>query len=357
MQHPEGPAATPALRWSLLAILLGVLLWVCVTVTGPFFIPLTWALILAYVSWPAYQRLLRLCRNRSTWAALAMTSLVALALVAPLLGIALLLQAEISDAYQGLLAFQARPTHPLPDTLRKLPWLGDALQKATDRYAGEPLVVQRWVMDMARQWQGTLLLIGQEVSRDIGKLLMAILTLFFFYRDGAALVRQVGRVLRHFFGARLDAYILAAGTMTRAVIYGLLVTAVAQGTLAGIGFALFRVQAPVLLGVSTALASIVPVFGTFLVWGTVGAVLVLAGHFWQGVGLLAWGSVLVNPVDNVLRPLLIGHSTQMPFLLILFGVVGGLAAYGLVGLFIGPVALAVATAVWREWLTQRTTEA
>ena len=137
--------------------------------------------------------------------------------------------------------------------------------------------------------------------------------------------------------------------MLKSAIFGLLVTAIAQGAIAGIGFALFRVEAPVLLGVLTAIASIIPVVGTFLIWGAASAWLAATGHLWLALGLFTWGVLIVHPTDNILRPLLISTSTQLPFLLVMFGVVGGLAAFGLVGLIIGPVVLAIATAVWREW--------
>jgi predicted PurR-regulated permease PerM len=78
----------------------------------------------------------------------------------------------------------------------------------------------------------------------------------------------------------------------------------------------------------------------------------IAGHTWKGVLLFGWGAVLVHPIDNLLRPLLISGATRVPFLLVMFGALGGLLAFGLVGLFIGPVLLAVASAVWREWAAQ-----
>ena len=140
--------------------------------------------------------------------------------------------------------------------------------------------------------------------------------------------------------------------MLKAAVFGLLVTAIVQGALAGIGFALFRVDAPVLLGALTAIASIIPIVGTFLVWGSASVWLAVTGHLWLALGLFAWGLVVVHPADNILRPLLISTSTRLPFLLVMFGVIGGLAAFGLVGLIMGPVALAIATAVWREWAAE-----
>jgi predicted PurR-regulated permease PerM len=109
----------------------------------------------------------------------------------------------------------------------------------------------------------------------------------------------------------------------------------------------------VLLGALTAAASIVPVVGTLLVMAPASLALFATGHLWPALGLIAWGTLLVHPVDNVLRPLLISNATKLPFLLVMFGVLGGLAAFGLIGVFIGPIALALAVAVWREWLEER----
>ena len=159
----------------------------------------------------------------------------------------------------------------------------------------------------------------------------------------------MARVVERFFARRLDRYLEAAGAMLKAAIFGLLVTAIVQGAIAGVGFAVFGVEAPVLLGVLTAVASIIPVVGTFLIWGSASVWLAATGHAWAALGLCAWGVILVHPADNILRPLLISSSTRLPFLLVMFGVVGGLAAFGLAGLIIGPVVLAIATAVWREW--------
>jgi predicted PurR-regulated permease PerM len=140
--------------------------------------------------------------------------------------------------------------------------------------------------------------------------------------------------------------------MTRAVVYGLLVTALAQGVIAGIGYQIFGLEAPALLGALTGLLSTAPLLGTAFVWVPLGVGLVLAGHTLKGVLLLAWGFLLVHPTDNVLRPLLISSVTRVPFLLVMFGAIGGLIAFGLVGVFVGPVLLGVASSVWLEWAAE-----
>jgi len=103
------------------------------------------------------------------------------------------------------------------------------------------------------------------------------------------------------------------------------------------------------LGALTGLLSVVPVLGTAFVWGPIGIELLIAGHVWKGVILLAWGTLLVHPTDNVLRPLLISSAARVPFLLVMLGALGGLAAFGLVGVFVGPVLLGIAVAIWHDW--------
>ena len=349
MAQPELAPSTPALRRWLLGILLGALVLVCVAVLRPFVASILWAVIVAYASWPAHHLALRLCRGHSTVAAVVMTLIVTVALIVPLLVLTLLMQNELAALYQALLSYRTQGSPALTTPQREIPWLGDMARKALDRYVGDPLLMRQLLLDWAWTSHETLFGLGRALSRNVAKLLMALLTIFFVYRDGAAQLRELTQLLQRYFDHRLDPYIRAAGAMTRAVVFGILISAIVQGALAGVGYAIFGVQAPVLLGAVTALASIVPVFGTFLVWGAVSAGLLLGGHPWPALGLMTWGIVLVHPADNVIRPLLISNAMHMHFLLIMFGVLGGLAAFGLVGLFIGPVALAVANAVWREW--------
>ena len=126
----------------------------------------------------------------------------------------------------------------------------------------------------------------------------------------------------------------------------------AQGLLAGIGYWGAGVEGPALLAVITGLVALLP-FGTPFVWGSVGIWLLLTDKTIEGVGLLLWGLFAVSWVDNLIRPIMISGATKIPFLLVLFGVLGGLAAFGLIGLFLGPVILAVLVAVWQEWLEEQ----
>ena len=349
MTDESGSQPVPRSPGGSLWALLAVLVVLCAIVLRPFLTPLLWAAIVAYASWPLFRHVRGLCRGRTSVAALLMTALVSIVLVVPLIGLAVLMTDEVARAYQSLVAYRAAGTMVLPAFVRGIPWFGDAIQQSFDRYLADPLLIRNVLMDWAQRLHVELLALASSIGRNAARLFLMLVSIFFFYRDGDEVAGQAARVIDRFFARRLVRYLDAAGTMLRAAIFGLLITAIVQGALAGIGFAVFRVQAPVLLGVLTAIASIIPIVGTFLIWGSASAWLALAGHVWMALGLFLWGVIVVHPADNILRPLLISTSTRLPFLLVMFGVVGGLAAFGLVGLIIGPVVLALATAVWREW--------
>jgi predicted PurR-regulated permease PerM len=352
MPATERPVASLQMRRALLAVLLGALAWLCIVVLRPFITPVVWAAIITYASWPAFRRIDRLCRRHPATSAFVMTMLVTIVLVGPMLLLGVLLQHEVSGAYRALIPYRTGAAE-LPTFLRSIPGLGDALQEAIDRLARDPAVLRKLVVDWAMNSHDELLGMIGSVGRNVAKLIVALITAFFFYRDGPRLAQQSSDLLDQLFGDRFERYVRAASAMVRAVVFGFLITAVAQGLIAGIGYAVVGANAPVALGALTTLASIVPVVGTGLVWGIVAITLATTGHVWPGIALVAWGTLLVHPVDNVLRPLLISNATKLPFLLVIFGVIGGIAAFGLVGLFIGPVTLAVATAIWREWLNER----
>jgi predicted PurR-regulated permease PerM len=337
-------------------ILLGILLTglgvECFVVLQPFIAPIIWASILAYVTWPLYRWLRKPLAGFNSTGAFVMTVLVSCAVVAPMLWFAILVRDELFEAFRAFTAFLAHGPHTLPSVIHNIPWLGERVQAGLDRYAADPSSLSREFMDWAQTWSRNLTGVIGDIGRNLGKLSLAVVTLFFFYRDGDALVRQSRRIITRFFSERLDSYIGAAGVMIRAVLYGFLFTAVAQGSIAGMGYLVVGLEAPALLGALTGILSVVPILGTAFVWGPIGAWLLLTGHLWKGIVMLAWGVLLVHPTDNVLRPLLISNATRVPFLLVMLGALGGVVAFGFVGVFIGPLLLGLAVSVWREWANE-----
>ncbi len=335
----------------ILGVLLGGLLVLSYAVLQAFMVPVTWAVILAYSTWPLYERIRRRVPRHPTLSALLMTLLLTAAFVLPVLWVALLVRGEVAVFLAAIgSAIRAGPPE-LPDFLRDLPWVGPALQDAMERWTSDPEQMRAQVTGWVRAGaEGLIALLG-DVGRNAVKFGFALFTVFFLYRDGEQVLEQAQRVLRRFLGNRVDDYLGAIGGTTTGVVWGLAATALAQGMVAGLGYWWTGVPAPVLLGAITAVVAMIP-FGTPFAWGSVALWLLVDGQTAAAIGLILWGALVVSWVDNVIRPLVISASTRTPFLLVMFGVLGGLSAFGLIGLFLGPVILAVLMAVWREWLSE-----
>jgi predicted PurR-regulated permease PerM len=332
-----------------LGLFLAGLLVLSYQVLRLFLVPIAWAIILVYVTWPLHRRLCRWLGTRPGISATLMTLFLTLTFGLPLLGAIVMLRDEVPAAHQALVVLLARGADALPPEVARLPWIGAEIERLLELSAEDPAALRAQVLLWIKPWTDESLRVLGDIGLTAFKFAFALLTAFFLYRDGESLLVQAGRLFRGLLGPRAGHYLKAVGDTIRAVLYGLVLTALLQGALAGIGYWVAGVQAPVLLGVVTAIFALVP-FGTPLVWGLVSAWLLLSGQTWEGAGLMAWGALVVSQIDNLFRPLVISSATDIPYLLVLFGVLGGIAAFGLLGLFLGPIVIAVLLAVWREWI-------
>jgi predicted PurR-regulated permease PerM len=343
------PTAPWFRRLLVAALILGIVL-LTFSVLRPFVVPLIWGAILSYVSWPLQQRIVRAVRGRNGLAALLTTMLVTLAIVVPLAWLVLMVRVEAVNGYAKVQAFLAsKPS--LPPALHDLPWIGAWAQNMLEQLSADPTAIrEQLVMTLEQSSIEMSKLIG-GVGRNVAKLFFAVLSMFFLLRDGPRLVREARAILEGILGPRVHDYLDAIGATTQAVVYALILGAIAQGTVAGIGYFFAGVEAPVLMGAITVLVALIP-FGAPIVWGSLSLWMLVNGHLGHGIFLMIWGLLVVSWVDNLVRPMVISNATRMPFLLVVFGVLGGVLAFGLVGLFIGPVLLAVSLAIWREWLEE-----
>ncbi|MCX7098338.1 MAG: calcium-translocating P-type ATPase, PMCA-type [Methylococcales bacterium] len=333
-------------------IFLAGLLLLSFMVLKEFLLTLIWAFIIAYVIWPLYRRLKLRLNNRPTASALLMTSIIATVIFLMVVWLVAMLQEEVGIAYQTLVGNAAQPTFQLPDAIKGIPGVGHYLQDWLARINNDHAGVSSQFVDWAKQWLGQTATFLGGVGHNVMKLGVILVTVFFCFRDGEAAIAQARLGLFHFLGKYQNVYLQAAGDTTRAVVYGLVLAALGQGLLAGIGYAVAGVKAPVLFGLITALLALIPM-GATLVWLPIGITLTLTGQLWPGVGLLLWGVLAVSTVDNVIRPIIISGASRVPFLVVMFGVLGGLSAFGAVGLFLGPVILSVLLSVWQVWVKQQ----
>ena len=340
--------SSPLLRRLTLGALLGGLVLLAWWVLAPFIVPVLWAAIFAYVSWPLFLRLERLLLSRRL-AALSMTLLVAAAVVVPLVWLVITLQQELGHAYSEFLMRATSGQLTLPESVFHWPVIGERLQELMRHLRLEPAALGADLSALATHLFGEMGGVVGGVGRNLAKMGFALLSLFFLYVSGEDLLRQVRSVARSILGARVDSYLEAIGATTRAVVYGIVLTALVQGFVAGLGYAFVGFKAPLLLGALTVLIALIP-FGTPFIWGGLALWLLLTGQTREGIELFIWGAAVVSWVDNLVRPLVISSATRIPFLLVMFGVLGGVAAFGLIGLFLGPVVLAVVYTLIGAWV-------
>lgn len=333
-------------------ILLTLLLILSFMVLQELVMTLVWALIIAYIAWPAYQWLRQQLGTDAMLSAMFMTSLIAIGIMIIFFGLAGLLQQELKSANLALSGDFMQQLHQQLEARSQLPVIGPLIQNLLNLLDQNQTELTRETTEWLKQGSVTFAKFLGNVGQNILKLGVILVTIFFCFRDGETALKQVQQGLIQHLGQFQEKYFQAVGQTTRAVVYGLVLAALAQGLMAGIGYAVAGVNAPVLFGIITALFAMIPM-GATLIWMPLGVSLLIGGQWWPGVGLLLWGFLAVSTIDNVIRPIVISGTSRVPFLLILLGVLGGLSAFGFVGLFLGPVILAVLRAVWKAWLMQQ----
>lgn len=344
-------SAAPWLRRLVVIGLMAGVLLLAFEILQPFVVPAVWACILCYVSWPLTARLRSWFAGRRTPAALVMTVLMTLAVIVPTLLVVLLLRTEVADGYRAVVAALSSG-HGLPRGLLDLPLVGGWLEQLNQQYFTDPPALRATLQNLFNASYDKIIGVLGDVGRNLLKLAIAVVSMFFLYRDGDDFALQVQEILQKLLGDRVRDYVTAIGATVKSVLISLVLCALAQGLLAGIGYWAAGLQAPVFAAAVTTLAALIP-FVVPVIWGSIVVWLFATGQTLAATGLLIWCLTAVSWIDNVIRPVVISSATRIPFLLVMFGVLGGLGAFGLVGLFVGPAILAILLAVWREWLAER----
>lgn len=312
----------------------------------PFWTPIIWAVILTSTTWPVYSRFRQAVPRPPYLAPLLSSFILGALLLVLLVPLPVQLAIELKEFAAHLKTFD--PT-ALQDKVEPLPFIGHALRDIIVTIVSDPTAVSSWV-DGHRQ---AILALATGFARGIlSAIALGFATLigcFALYLYGETLIQELRNILTRV-GGENTARLLDTVHMTiRGSAYSVLATSLAQGTLAGIGYYITGAPTPVLLGMITMVVSLIP-FGPPFMYVPVSAYLLfLSGLPWyHGVGLAVWGIVVVSTVDNVLRPLFISQTTKLSAMLVLLGVLGGVASFGLLGVFIGPAIIAVARWIWLE---------
>jgi predicted PurR-regulated permease PerM len=343
-----------ALGFGVISLALFVLL---VVIYSPVARPILWAAALGVLFFPVHRRILALVGGRPNLAAVISTLLTLALFAVPAGFFVTSFLAEAQNLWPSVRASLG------PDTFERLAaWLAEsrfrplALWIFRDESKIGAEAIEAGLRDTVSGFSALAIRQLQEFGRDApGKMLGAAITVlayYFFLRHGPGWVRQIKATLplepQH-----ADNLLKIAGGTVNAVFRGVIVTAAVQAILAGIGFAATGAPAPVVLGSITMLAALIPFVGPVAVWLPVAISLMVTGRMAAGIALFVWGALVVSLVDNFLRPYLIGRETKLPMLWLFLAILGGLRAFGFLGVLLGPAALALFLACVRIYTQGR----
>lgn len=336
-----------AARWIILLIVL-----ISVYFFHGFLVPVLAALIIGFASWPLYRHVIGWAGGNRTLAASMMIAAIVLFLIVPALFIGAFAVQEVRALYQWAMATNSAGAPP-PDWLATLPLGGDWLSELWAERIGRPgavaLLVEGTVGANILNIYHSILSITGGTLNFLLNLLFAIVALLFVYRDGEKLAAQLDKIGNRIFPLRWDRLSRIVPATISSTVTGMTIIAIGEGIVLGIAYWLAGAPSPVLLGIITGVAAMIP-GGAPLSFTLVSAYLVASGSPFHGLALLAWGSVELFIVDKTLRPKLVGGPIKLPFLPTFFGLIGGVKTMGFVGLFIGPVLMALLVSMWREWM-------
>ena len=331
-------------------VTIALLGYALVLVLKPFLAAIAWAILIAFLLHPAHERLTRALRGRASLSSALLTLGTLLVAIGPLAALGVAFARQTAALLEKLQASVGTVNVTSVASLKTIPFVGRALSWLEDHLPFSAEQLQNWAVEGARNVLQYLASLGGSLFLGaIGTVVgfaIVLFLLFFFIRDGAAIHARVVHLIP-MPQERKQRLATFLGAVTRAVVFGTLLTATLQGTLLGIGLAIAGVPSAVVLGVIGTVVALLPVGGTALVWIPAAIVLAAQGRYGSAIFLALWGALLVGLIDNFLKPMVISGRAEVPTLAAFIGVIGGLAAFGAVGMFLGPVLLALTLALLR----------
>jgi predicted PurR-regulated permease PerM len=327
-------------------VVAAILGYALVLIFAPFALPMAWAAFLAFLLYPLNIRLRRRFRGKEMAAGL-LTALTPLVILLPLSALSIDFVSQISTLLQKLQKSATELDIKSFSDLQQFPWIAriNSWLEANTGISAEQ--IQSWLISGTREvLKRAASMGGGFFLGALGSLLAFAITLFllfFFLRDGDLMLAR-GRRLIPLTEERKERLFRQLGGVTRAIVVGTSVTAVLQGVLIGIGFTIASLPSPVVFGVLAALLSMLPVGGAAFVWGPAVIWLFFDGRWGFGVFMLVWG-ILLGGLDNILRPMLISGRARISALAVFIGVLGGIPAFGAIGVIAGPVVLSLVLAL------------
>ncbi|MBX4954350.1 AI-2E family transporter [Rhizobium lentis] len=350
---PSAPTRTPlipsisAARWLLVLIVAaGVYFFY------GFLVPVLAALVIGFASWPLYRKLLARVGGNTTIAATIAIVMIVTFLVIPIVLAVTYTTGEVRTWVTWAIHAN-RAGAPTPNWIVALPFAGPYLDDLWTKYIGSPGALGELIQAVSGAHIGNIyravLAAGGGAFHLLLTLLFMLIALFFVYRDGFSFSKQIDMLGERILPNRWERISRVVPATISSTVMGMTLIAIGEGIVLGVAYWIAGVPSPVTLGVLTGVMALIP-GGAPLSFTLVSIYLLASGSHVAGVGLFVWGTVELFIVDKTLRPKLVGGPIKLPFLPTFFGLVGGVKTMGFLGLFIGPVLMALIVAIWREWI-------
>jgi predicted PurR-regulated permease PerM len=328
---------------------LAALAYLLYLILAPFFAPIAWALFIAFLIYPLQRWLARRLGGRPALAAALLTVAVVLILLGPLTALGAAFARQAAELAREVQQFVVEHKPTAASDLAELPYVGAALAWLQDTTGVSFAQIQAWAIDAAQTLLKALATLGRAAFLGaLGTLIgfgLMMFILFFAIRDGAGWLANA-RTLVPIEAAERRRLFEHLGSVLRAMVYGTGVTALVQGALVAVGFAIVGLPSPVVFGVLASLAALIPLVGTPVVWVPAAIVLATQDRWGAALFMALWGAFVVT-IDNFLRPWLVSGRADVGTLTVFIGVLGGVGAFGPIGVFLGPLVLALAIALMR----------
>ncbi|HEX8044820.1 AI-2E family transporter [Rhizobium sp.] len=319
-----------------------------------FLIPVLAAAVIGFATWPLYSDLVRRTGGNTTLAASIAIAFIVTFLVLPIVLSAVYMSGEVRIWF-GWAVHVNRDGAPPPEWILALPVIGSWLGEQWTQYIGSPGSIGELAQLVSGAHIGNIyravLAAGGGAFHVILTLLFMLIALFFIYRDGSRFVGQVDLLGERILPNRWERISRVVPATISSTVMGMTLIAIGEGVILGLAYWIAGAPSPVTLGVLTGIMALIP-GGAPLSMSLVSIYLIASGSLWAGIALFVWGTVELFIVDKTLRPKLVGGPIKLPFLPTFFGLVGGVKTMGFLGLFIGPVLMAIIVAIWREWIRE-----
>lgn len=358
--HPRWLGAVPSGRVPIVPLIAAARwLLVLVVLAGIYFfsgfvVPVLAALVIGFATWPLFRDLTRLCDGNTKLSASIALVCILLFLIVPMLVAVSFAFDEFKVWFNWLLEAN-RNGVAVPPWIAALPMVGEWLAEQWALHVGPPGAIGELIQMTSGANIGNIyravMTAGGEAFQLLLTLLFMMIALFFVYKDGSALVAQIDLVGERILPTRWARISRIVPATISSTVTGMTLIAIGEGIVLGVAYWIAGVPSPAIFGVITGVMALIP-GGAPLSFTLLSVYLVASGHAVDGAALFAWGTIELFIVDKTLRPRLVGGPIKLPFLPTFFGLIGGVKTMGFLGLFIGPVLMALLVAIWREWLVE-----